>query len=165
MIGVLVVGFAILAGLALWLKRRHRRKVEQNRAVASGFPANQEKRGRSASSAALEDMFGPHQHQDLTQGYNYTTDQRKVLGLAGFGAAIREKSRQSRERRRQRDRSRKGKEKENSTSLADIAARDRSKSRRQRPPDPAKMDARERSRSRKRAQRKLENDPDIIEKG
>ena len=58
MLGILVVGFALLTWLAVWLKRRHRRKVAEKRAAMSGLPTTNEKGGHRA---ATPDLWGPHQ--------------------------------------------------------------------------------------------------------
>ena len=126
MVAILIVGFSLLAWLAVWLKRRHKRKADEKKAAANGVPVMREKRGADApvnrtSSATLEEMFGPRQHQDLTQGWDYTNEQRRELGIGGMAAAMRKKSRerkQSRERRR--DESEKGKGRETLTKARDF---------------------------------------------
>lgn len=59
MVGILALGLALLAWFCVWLKRRHRRKVDERRAAASGFPTAAEKRGGAQS--ATPDLWGPHQ--------------------------------------------------------------------------------------------------------
>lgn len=58
MVAILIVGFALLTWAAIWLKRRHRRKLEARRATMSGLPTVDEKRG---TRAATPDLWGPHQ--------------------------------------------------------------------------------------------------------
>ncbi|RMZ80636.1 hypothetical protein DV738_g2617, partial [Chaetothyriales sp. CBS 135597] len=59
MLGILVVGLGLLTWLAIWLKHRHRRKMEAQRIAMSGFPSPTEKRERPPSTAG--DLWGPHQ--------------------------------------------------------------------------------------------------------
>jgi len=59
MLAILLVGFIGLAWLGIWLKRRHRKKVEERRAASSGFPSASEK--RDGARAATPDLWGPHQ--------------------------------------------------------------------------------------------------------
>lgn len=75
MLIILALGFLALTFLAIWLKRRHRRKVEARRAVASGFTQDPEKRAtRDIGRSATPDLWGPHQMMQATQGYGYTTE-------------------------------------------------------------------------------------------
>ena len=60
MVGILAVGFGLIAWGAVWLKRRHQRKLDQRRAALSGFPTEDEKRNEGAR-AATPDLWGPHQ--------------------------------------------------------------------------------------------------------
>lgn len=74
MVVILAVGLALLAWLAVWLKRRHRRKLEKTRAAASGFdpekrPANDPRR------SATPDLWGPHQMMAATKGFGYDADE------------------------------------------------------------------------------------------
>jgi hypothetical protein len=71
MICLLVLGLGGLAALAIWLKRRYRRKAEERRAQLSGFPIEREKAGSRASTANLESLFGPAQHMAATRGWEY----------------------------------------------------------------------------------------------
>ncbi|OCT54418.1 hypothetical protein CLCR_00954 [Cladophialophora carrionii] len=72
MLGILAVGLPLLAWLMVWLKRRHRRKLEAARAAASGFPTNDEK--RAGARAATPELWGPHQHMHHTKGWEYHND-------------------------------------------------------------------------------------------
>lgn len=63
MVAVLIVGFALLAWFLVWLKRRHRRKVESQRAAMSGLPVVNEKR---ATRGPTPDLWGPHQVRTMT---------------------------------------------------------------------------------------------------
>lgn len=60
MLGILAIGFGLIAWGAVWLKRRHQRKVDQRRAAISGFPSESEKR-RDGARSATPDLWGPHQ--------------------------------------------------------------------------------------------------------
>ena len=60
MLGILLFGLIGLALFFIWLKRRHRRKVDEKRAAVSGFPTAAEKRNSGARSAT-PDLWGPHQ--------------------------------------------------------------------------------------------------------
>ena len=73
MVGILIVGFIFLAWLAVFLKKRHRRKVDQRRAAVSGFPNQEEK--REGARAATPDLWGPHQHMAATKGWEYHLNQ------------------------------------------------------------------------------------------
>lgn len=59
MLGILIVGLGLLTWLLIWLKRRHRRKVDERRAAMSGFPTEPEK--RAGARSATPDLWGPHQ--------------------------------------------------------------------------------------------------------
>ncbi|KAK4945286.1 hypothetical protein LTR10_015445 [Elasticomyces elasticus] len=82
MLGVLVVAFALLTWGAIWLKRRHRRKVEERRAAMSGFPPSNEKGG---NRAATPDLWGPHQHMQHTNGFEYSNP--SIMGSGAVAAA------------------------------------------------------------------------------
>lgn len=105
MAAILVVGLAVIAFLAICLKRRHRRKVENRRIAASGFTADGEKSGDRPSSANLEALFGPAQHMAATRGWEYTHDQDRALETGGVPPDSRRKD----SRRVKRHRSGKGK--------------------------------------------------------
>jgi hypothetical protein len=77
MLVVLIIGLAALALLAVFLKRRHARKVDKRRSASSGFPT-----ARGASSPETghgRDMWGPHQHMAHTGGWGYTTEQDREI--------------------------------------------------------------------------------------
>ena len=59
MLGILLVGLGLLTWLLIWLKRRHRRKLDERRAAVSGFPTESEK--RAGARSATPDLWGPHQ--------------------------------------------------------------------------------------------------------
>ncbi|KIX07538.1 uncharacterized protein Z518_02191 [Rhinocladiella mackenziei CBS 650.93] len=82
MVCILAVGFALLTGLAIWLKRRHRRKVEKQRAAVSGFPTATEK--KDGARSATPDLWGPHQHMHHTRGWEYNQDP----AIMGSGALV-----------------------------------------------------------------------------
>ena len=169
MVIILIIGLGLLAWLALWLKKRHNRKSEQRQAAASGFPSTQE-RDRTAtnmsekrtSTATLEDMFGPHQHQHLSRGWEYTNEQRRELGLGGFAAAIRQKSR---ERKQSRDNNRKGKSRETGSKAKNFKTLSRTRSRSERQAETQGEFDRD-TQTRRQEQRDLqEKDVDEIERG
>lgn len=75
MLAILIIGLALLAWLAIWLKRRHRRNVEAKRAAASGFNYDSEKRsGKAVRQSAGPELWGPHQMMQATQGYGYSSE-------------------------------------------------------------------------------------------
>ncbi|KAL2427182.1 hypothetical protein ABEF95_009870 [Exophiala dermatitidis] len=80
MVAILAVGFTFLAWLAVWLKRRHSRRIEERRAAVSGFPTPSEK--RDGARSATPDIWGPHQHMHYTKGWEY----HEGTELAGGGA-------------------------------------------------------------------------------
>jgi len=59
MLGVLAVGLALFTWFAIWFKRRHRRKLDEQRAAVSGFPSANEK--RDGARSATPELWGPHQ--------------------------------------------------------------------------------------------------------
>lgn len=84
MLIILIVGLSALALLAVFLKRRHARKVDERRAALSGFPA-----ARSGSSPEIghgRDMWGPHQHMAHTRGWEYTSEQDREMREASAAA-------------------------------------------------------------------------------
>lgn len=155
MVAILIVGFALLTWAAIWLKRRHRRKLEARRATMSGLPTVDEKRG---TRAATPDLWGPHQHMHHTRGFEYPD-----AFITGSGALAANGDRDKRRSRRvsssqsnshgrtettelagrppaSRRQSSKGKARaRNSTAdihpALDPAARDRSRSQRRRGPE------------------------------
>lgn len=75
MLAILAVGLGLLAWLAVWWKRRYNRKLEAQRAAASGFNYDPEKRpANDPKRVATPDLWGPHQMMQATQGYGYTTE-------------------------------------------------------------------------------------------
>ena len=90
MVAILIVGFIFLAWLAVFLKKRHRRKVDQRRAAVSGFPNQEEK--REGARAATPDLWGPHQHMAATKGWEYHLNQQ--------GGAVRNDQEEGHERKR-----------------------------------------------------------------
>ncbi|KIW72126.1 hypothetical protein PV04_00346 [Phialophora macrospora] len=72
MLGILAVGLPLFAWLLVCLKRRHRRKLEDRRAAASGFPTSDEK--RAGARSATPELWGPHQHMHYTKGWEYHND-------------------------------------------------------------------------------------------
>lgn len=124
MVALLIVGLGGLAFLAVWLKRRHKRKVDEKEAARSGFPIEREKAGSRASTANLESLFGPAQHMAATRGWEYP-DENDGAAAAALAGENRRSTRASR-----RNSSRRGKD-----SAADPKqdmATDRSKSLRRR---------------------------------
>lgn len=79
MLGILLIGLGIIAFLAVYLKRRHRRKVEEKRAALSGFPPRPPSgRNRTPTPSLGPELWGPHQHMAHTQGWEYTHEQDTV---------------------------------------------------------------------------------------
>lgn len=90
MVIVLFVGLSGVAVLAVCLKRRHARKIDERRAASSGFPT-----ARGWGSPEIghgRDMWGPHQHMAHTGGWDYTTDQdremREASAAGGGGGGV-----------------------------------------------------------------------------
>jgi hypothetical protein len=71
MVIVLFLGFLLIALLAIWLKRRHKRRKEEKIAQSSGFPMTQKKSGGPVPTGATPDLWGPHQYMAATEGYQY----------------------------------------------------------------------------------------------
>ncbi len=89
MVIVLLVGLSGVAVLAVCLKRRHTRKVDERRAASSGFPTSHG--GSSPEIGHGQDMWGPHQHMAHTGGWDYTTDQDREMreaSAAGGGGVL-----------------------------------------------------------------------------
>lgn len=74
MLAILIVGLGLLAWLAVWLKKRHRRQVEEKRAAASGFNYDAEKRAKVGRQSPGPELWGPHQMMQATQGYAYSSE-------------------------------------------------------------------------------------------
>ena len=80
MLGILLLGLAIIAFLAICLKRRHRRKLDEKRATLSGFPARPPSgRNRTPTPSLGPELWGPHQHMAHTRGWEYSHDQDKPV--------------------------------------------------------------------------------------
>ncbi|ETN38460.1 uncharacterized protein HMPREF1541_06495 [Cyphellophora europaea CBS 101466] len=65
MVIVLAIGLGALAWLLIFLRNRHRRKLDERRAQIGGFPTEREK-ARGAQSAT-PDLWGPHQVGSLAE--------------------------------------------------------------------------------------------------
>lgn len=59
MVIVLAIGLGGLAWLLIFLRNRHRRKLDERRAQMGGFPTAREK--AMGAHAATDDLWGPHQ--------------------------------------------------------------------------------------------------------
>ena len=123
MLAVLAIGLSLLAVLAVWLKKRHRRKLEEQRAEASGFPITRDPNNRLSKTTSRDrlgqDMWGPHQHMAHTRGWEYgnekESDRDAVGALGGHsrkknrkGNAEKEKEREANGRKLQRRESDRG---------------------------------------------------------
>lgn len=98
MLIILALGLSGLAWLAVWLKRRHRRKIDSQRAAASGFSRGPESRSRQEMRrSSATDLWGPHQMMQATQGYQYNTQPGTdgVLTAAALASDRRHPSRTS----------------------------------------------------------------------
>lgn len=87
MLIVLIIGLSVLALLAVYLKRRHARKVDARRVATLGNPAPQ-----VASSFDIghgQDMWGPHQYMAHTGGWEYTAEQDREIRNASASAGHR----------------------------------------------------------------------------
>ena len=62
MVVVLAIGLGFLAWLLIFLRNRHRRKLDERRAQLGGFPNEREK--AAGARAATPDLWGPHQVRD-----------------------------------------------------------------------------------------------------
>jgi hypothetical protein len=89
MLGILLIGLGFIAFLAICLKRRHRRKIDEKRATLSGFPAPPASgRNRTPTPSLGPELWGPHQHMAHTQGWEYSHEQDDTLtpgGVVGGG--------------------------------------------------------------------------------
>ncbi|KAJ9606505.1 hypothetical protein H2200_009466 [Cladophialophora chaetospira] len=94
MLAILAVGLPLLAWLLVWLKRRHRRKLEAQRAAASGFPTSDEK--RAGARSATPELWGPHQHMHHTKGWEYHNDPA-ILGTGALASSSKRNRRSKRE--------------------------------------------------------------------
>ena len=118
MVAILIVGLGLLAWLLIWLKRRHRRKVDERRAAASGFPTAAEK--REGAQSATRELWGPHQvypnlsswsspANDGSKHMNYThgidgPDTERVVGSGARAARDKRHRRRSRSKRHRESR-------------------------------------------------------------
>jgi hypothetical protein len=146
MLGILVIGLGLLAWLLIWLKRRHRRKVNERRATLSGMPTMSQKPA-GARVATPDLLWGPHQHMHHSNGYEYNNDPR-IMGSGALVAATGDERRHSR-RHRERDsdqilpvndrppqsRDRSSKAKTRSVQSSAEAARSQSRSKRPKNPE------------------------------
>ena len=80
MLIALFVGLSAVAILAVCIKRRHARKVDERRVASSGLPAA--RGGSSPDIGHGRDMWGPHQHMAHTGGWDYTTEQDREMRQA-----------------------------------------------------------------------------------
>lgn len=90
MLIVLVVGFTLLTLIAVCLKRRHRRKRDEKRALASGFlPRPDSPATNRHSTASLgRELWGPHQEMAYNHGWEYRfSDQEAAAASAGVAGA------------------------------------------------------------------------------
>ncbi|EXJ96141.1 hypothetical protein A1O1_01267 [Capronia coronata CBS 617.96] len=110
MLGILAIGFALLTWLAIWLKRRHRRRIEERRAAISGFPTPTEK--KDGARSATPDLWGPHQHMHYTKGWEYA-EGNGTMGSGALGAA-------TADRRSKRLSSSKDKRRSNRVEVAEV---------------------------------------------
>ncbi|RVX72308.1 hypothetical protein B0A52_04513 [Exophiala mesophila] len=101
MVAILIVGLGLLAWLLIWLKRRHRRKVDERRAAASGFPTAAEK--REGAQSATRELWGPHQHMNYTHGID-GPDTERVVGSGARAARDKRHRRRSRSKRHRESR-------------------------------------------------------------
>lgn len=84
MLGILLIGLGFIAFLAVCLKRRHRRKLDEKRAALSGFPAPPSSgRNRTPTPSLGPELWGPHQHMAHTQGWEYSHEQDDTLTPGG----------------------------------------------------------------------------------
>jgi hypothetical protein len=114
------VGLPLLAWLLVCLKRRHRRKVEDRRAAASGFPTQDAR--RAGARSATPELWGPHQvnispqtpihamltrrlqHMHHTKGWEYSNDPAIIGGRTLTSSSkLGRKSKRESSRRSQRD--------------------------------------------------------------
>ena len=84
MLGILLIGLGLIAFLAICLKRRHRRKLDEKRATLSGFPAPPPSaRHRTPTPSLGPELWGPHQHMAHTHGWEYSHEQDSTLASGG----------------------------------------------------------------------------------
>jgi hypothetical protein len=96
MLGFLLVGLGLIAFLAVYLKRRHRRKLEEKRASLSGFhPASPPGRNRTPTPSLGPELWGPPQHMAHTNGWKYSNEQN-TTGVSDGGLGSQKKSKKVR---------------------------------------------------------------------
>ncbi|KAL9113685.1 MAG: hypothetical protein Q9227_002130 [Pyrenula ochraceoflavens] len=61
--------------MAWWLKRRHTRKLEAQRARSSGFTPPMTTTSLGSRSLPGQEMWGPHQHMAHTRGWEYGAEE------------------------------------------------------------------------------------------
>ena len=99
MLAILLVSLCLLALLAVYLKKRHRRKIDVQLAIASGFPVVSDRNGATSADIVGRDMWGPHQHMEHTRGWEYSHDQDAAVAAGGIFAGREEKGKSTRSRR------------------------------------------------------------------
>jgi hypothetical protein len=96
MLGILLISLGLVAFLAVCLKRRHRRKLEEKRASLSGFPpAPPSGRNRTPTPSLGLELWGPHQHMAHTHGWEYSHEQDSTAVSDG-ALSSRKKSKKTR---------------------------------------------------------------------
>lgn len=86
MVIVLVIGLSVVAVLAVYLKRRHARKLDERSATLGSLAP------QGASSPDIghrQDMWGPHQYMAYTGGWEYTAEQDREISNASASAGHR----------------------------------------------------------------------------
>ena len=103
MLGILLIGLGLIAFLAVCLKRRHRRKLDEKRSTLSGFPARPPSgRNRTPTPSLGAELWGPHQHMAHTRGWEYNHEQDSTIASGGVLGA------EKKNRKIQREQSEKG---------------------------------------------------------
>jgi hypothetical protein len=106
MLAILLVGLGLICLISLYLKRRHRRKLDEKRASLSGFPpAHSAGRGRTPTPTPGPELWGPHQHMAHTRGWEYNREQDDALASGGV-LGPRKKSKKARRDRGEKSSSR-----------------------------------------------------------
>jgi hypothetical protein len=97
MLGILLVGLGLIALIAVYLKRRHHRKLNEKRASLSGFPpAPSAGRGRTPTPTPGPELWGPHQHMAHTRGWEYNHEQGDTSASGGVLGPGKKKSKKGR---------------------------------------------------------------------
>lgn len=78
MVIVLAIGLGALAWLLIFLRNRHRRKVDERRAQIGGFPSAREK--AAGARAATPDLWGPHQVSSCHLTYSQQSSHAVAYG-------------------------------------------------------------------------------------